>query len=79
MTCAEAGGAEGAAEALDAEGSDATVACGPALHAEGSEATVPMSSSHESHGGISGSCKSSRESPESSGDQDCISAMKVSR
>ena len=64
MTCAEAGGAEGAAEALDAEGSDAT---------------VPMSSSHESHGGISGSCKSSRESPESSGDQDCISAMKVSR
>ena len=54
-------------------------ACAPALHAEGSEASVPMSSSHESHGGISGSCKSSRESPESSGDQDCISAMKVSR
>ena len=71
MTCAEAGGAEGAAEALDAEGSDATVACGPALHAEGSEATVPMSSSHESHCGILGACKSSRD--------DCISKMKVSQ
>ena len=65
MTCAEAGGAEGAAEALDAE------ACGPALHAEGSEASVPMSSSHESHCGILGACKSSRD--------DCISKMKVSQ